>query len=113
DEAEKRLAQLQARAPDDWRVAWYRGRGLLAQGRAVAAIEIFQALYDELPGELAPKLALAHAYALQGNLERAIHYYDLVSRADPLLTSATFGLAHCLEQQGDRAGAAAAYERVP
>src|SRR5262249_16178282 len=66
-----------------------------------------------LPGELAPKLALGHAYTLAGDLDRAILYYDLVSRTDPIVTGAAFGLARCLAQRGDRAGAVAAYERVP
>ncbi|MGI8551433.1 MAG: tetratricopeptide repeat protein [Dehalococcoidia bacterium] len=66
-----------------------------------------------MQGELAPKLALGYAYELSGDLDHALHCYDLVSRSDPTFTSAAFGVARCLERRGDRGGAAEAYARVP
>lgn len=114
DDAEQRLTRLDAGGgPADWQIAWYRGQLRLAQGRAHEALAAFQAVHDEIPGELAPKLALARAYELLGDGERALYYYDLVSRADPAYTSAAFGVARCLRQRGDRDGAAAAFQRVP
>ncbi len=70
-------------------------------------------MFSELPGELAPKLALAHAFEMLGDLPRATILYDLVSRADPGLTTAAFGLARALMGTGDRVGASAAFTRVP
>src|SRR5262249_42768560 len=67
----------------------------------------------ELPGELAPKLALAIACELNGDLDRAVRYYDVVSRADPAQSAAALGLGRCQEQLGDRDRAAEAYRRVP
>jgi serine/threonine-protein kinase PknG len=111
--AEEMLAGVQKEAPTDWRIAWYRGRALLAQGRVQETLQAFQAILDELPGELAPRQAIARTHEEAGNLGDAIAYYDAVSRADSTFVSAAIGLARCLEKKGDRAEAAAAYRRVP
>ncbi len=113
EEAEKRLADVQKAHPQDWRLAWYRGRALLAQGRTQETLHAFEAILSEMPGELAPKQAVARAYEAHGDLDSAIKYYDAVTKADASFTSAAFGLARCLERKGDRAGAADAYRRVP
>jgi serine/threonine-protein kinase PknG len=112
-EAESALGELNAANPADWRIAWYRGRCLLAQGKTRETLDAFQHILDELPGELAPKQALGRAYEEHGEIERAIEYYDAVSSADPSFTSAAFGLARCCEKRNDKARAAEAYRRVP
>ena len=61
DGAAAYLAELAAADPADWRIAWYNGLRELASGQPDAARAAFTAVYDELPGELAPKLALAFA----------------------------------------------------
>ncbi|HEY9604095.1 MAG TPA: tetratricopeptide repeat protein [Allocoleopsis sp.] len=109
-EVEQHLAKVEEKDPWDWRVLWYKGRSFMAQGRAKEAQTVFDQVYFDLPGELAPKLALALAAEQAGNFKLAIKMYDLVSRTDPSYTSATFGLARCLY---DRKGAVAALERVP
>src|SRR4029077_16641309 len=58
DGAGATLADLAAEDPSDWRIAWTDGLRRLAAGEAAAG-GAFSAVYDELPGELAPKLALA------------------------------------------------------
>ncbi len=112
-DAETRLAEVQKTHPTDWRLAWYRGRALLAQGKMQDTLAAFESIVSELPGELAPKQALGRAYEASGSLDRAITYYDAVSKADATFTSAAIGLARCLESKADKAGAAAAYRRVP
>lgn len=112
-EAEEALAEVEAASPRDWRVAWYRGRALMVQGKTRETLAAFEALAAELPGERAPQHALGMAWEKAGELERAIRYYDAVSRADSSFTSAAFRLARCLERKGDRAGAVSAYRRVP
>jgi len=107
------LDRYKATAEPNWRYDWYRGRALLTQERAADAADAFDAVFSELPGELAPKLALAHAFEMLGDLPRATILFDLVSRADPGLTTAAFGLARALMGTGDRAGASAAFTRVP
>jgi serine/threonine-protein kinase PknG len=112
-EAETILAQLSAEDPWDWRVEWYSGRVRLVAGDAEGAQAQFDRVYFDLPGEVAPKLALAVAAEMAGNGDLAIRMYDLVTRIDPAYVSAAFGLARCLEARGDRRGAAQALDRIP
>lgn len=111
--AEKNLAIIEEKDAWDWRVLWYRGRSLMAQGKAKEAQAAFDQVYFDLPGELAPKLALGLAAEKAYSYKLAIKMYDLVSRTDPSYTAAAFGLARCLSIMGDRKGAVAALERVP
>jgi serine/threonine-protein kinase PknG len=117
DEADAQLAEVQANDPWDWRVAWYRGIAALARGRADEARASFEIVYRAVPGELAPKLALGLACELGrvpgGDMGAAGRWYEIVARTDPSITTASFGLARCRLEAGDRAGALAAYERVP
>lgn len=112
-EIEHLLKQVEEKDPWDWRVLWYRGRALMAQGKATAAQAAFDQVYFDLPGELAPKLALGLAAEQAHNYKLAITLYDLVSRTDPGYGSAVFGLARCHCAMGDRAAAVAALERIP
>jgi serine/threonine-protein kinase PknG len=112
-EVEQWLAKAEAVDPGDWRASWYRGQAALVHHDAAAAVQAFDAVLAEVPGELAPKLALAHGYELGGDLDSAAANFDLVSRADPSYTSAAFGLARCRRAQGDRSGSVDALERVP
>jgi serine/threonine-protein kinase PknG len=112
-EANAKLDAIEAIDPWEWRTNWYRGLDRLVRGNANDAVTAFERVYREVPGELAPKLALALATELAGNPREAARWYDLVSRTDPTFTSACFGLARCLLDAGDRAGAVAAYDRVP
>ncbi|MGA5299176.1 tetratricopeptide repeat protein [Nucisporomicrobium flavum] len=97
----------------DWRIAWYDGVLALAAGDFGRAAERFDAVYSALPGELAPKLALALSLELAGRHADAARHYDVVSRTDPAYTTAATGLARCRLALGDRDGAVEAYNRVP
>ena len=85
----------------------------MAQGKFEEAQAAFDQVYFDLPGELAPKLALALSAEQAKNYPLAIKMYDLVSRTDPSYVSAAFGLARCFSARGDRKEAVAALERVP
>jgi serine/threonine-protein kinase PknG len=98
--------------PADWRIAWYRGLRSLAAGDP-AARDAFSAVYDQLPGELAPKLALAFAAEAAGDMAAAGLYFGLVWTVDQSHISAAFGLARTCLARGDRPGAIAALEAVP
>jgi hypothetical protein len=78
-----------------------------------AAQGAFSAGYDELPGELAPKLALAFAAEAAGDPASAGRYFRLVWTVDKSYISAAFGLARARLAAGDRPGAIAALAGVP
>lgn len=107
------LAHVREADPFDWRVSWYLGRLLLRQGNGSEALAHFDRVYSELPGELAPKLAVAAAAECRGDFALACRMYDRVSRVDPGYTTAAFGLARCRLAAQDRAGGAEALRRVP
>ncbi len=113
DGAEALLAKVQVADPWDWRASWYHGVSNLARGNALAAQANFVTAYEAVPGELAPKLALAIACETAGEFVEASRCYEIVSRTDPSTTSASFGLARCRLASADRDGAIAAYDRVP
>ncbi|MBI2704681.1 MAG: protein kinase [Actinobacteria bacterium] len=110
--AEGKLNDLEVEAQGDWRLMWHRGLLLLATGRHVQAIAHFDQVYLAFPGEPAAKLAVAVAFEAAGDSRRAEYLYDMVSRVDPSFTSAVFGLARCLEDNGEVDDAVAALDRL-
>jgi len=128
DGAASLLAELAAEDPSDWRVAWYHGLRSLAvaalpppggttspNGPAAAADAraAFDAVFSALPGEVAPKLALAFAAEAAGDPAAAGHYFRLVWTVDRSCISAAFGLARACLAAGDRPGAIASLAAVP
>ena len=111
--AAARLAELAAADPGDWRIAWYTGLCALADGQQDRAQAAFGVVYDELPGELAPKLALGFAAEASGDLATARRYYQLVEMIDRSYISAAFGAARACLPLGDRPAAIAAVAAVP
>ncbi|HEX5298199.1 MAG TPA: tetratricopeptide repeat protein, partial [Streptosporangiaceae bacterium] len=128
DGAAHLLADLAAEDPSDWRIAWYHGLRSLAvaalpppggtpaantPAAAADARGAFDAVFSALPGEVAPKLALAFAAEAAGDPAAAGHYFRLVWTVDRSCISAAFGLARACLAAGDRAGAIAALAAVP
>ncbi|MBT2213740.1 protein kinase [Actinomadura sp. NEAU-AAG7] len=112
DEAEEFLEELGQELPGDWRIEWYRAVSVLAQGRVAEAEPRFDRLYGLLPGEAAPKLALAYCRE-RGAPADAVRLYELVWRTDQSYINAAFGLARVHLAAGDRGGAIAALDSVP
>jgi serine/threonine-protein kinase PknG len=112
-DAETSLAAIPPAQVPGWRLTWVRGRALLAQGSTKEALDAFQSILLEMPGELAPQQAVARVYEVAGHLDEARRLYDAVSSADPSFTSAAFGLARCCERMGARDATVDAYRRVP
>lgn len=113
DDVEKLLSQIALEDEFDWRVHWYRGKSLLAQNQGDLAKREFELVYFEMPGEVAPKLAIAYCSEKCEQYEDAISYYNRVSKVDPNNTTACFGLARCLRKKKDIVGATNALNRVP
>ena len=113
DHAATTLAELAAGDHADWRTTWYQGLRELAAGRPEAAQAAFDAVYDALPGELAPQLALGFAAEAAGDLASAARYFERVWTLDRSHVSAAFGLARARLAADDRAGAIVALAAVP
>ncbi len=99
--------------PADWRPDWYQGLIALATRNLKEASAAFDRVYDAVPGEIPPKLALAICAEYAGNYFAAARYYELVWRTDRAWVSAAFGLARVYLAQGARAGAIEVLEAVP
>ncbi len=113
DNPEQVLRQVELSNPWEWRVHWYRSIMHLQGGLAAAAAEGFSRVWTELPGETAPKMAVALSAELAGEYERALELYDLVISSDSSFVSAAFGMARCNWQLSDHNGVVAAFNRVP
>jgi serine/threonine-protein kinase PknG len=77
----------------DWRISWYRGLIELAAADVAAAYAEFEAVYRDLPGEEAPKLALGLCAEIKGRLPEAESFYQAVWLREPVAATAAFGLA--------------------
>ena len=111
-DARKRLAELDSVIPGDWRLTWYSGQCALLEGEFDKAAADFDAVLATLPGELAPKLAIAATAELRDARDDAARYYETVWRTDHSYVSAAFGLARQRARAGDRAGAITALDQV-
>ncbi len=112
-EANQLLDALMKEDAWDWRVLWFEAHLAMARGSTAEARKLFDQVYFDLPGEIAPKLGLGLAAELAGDYRVAEKMYDLVARTDPAYATAVFGLARCLAYRHERRGAAAALGRIP
>ncbi|MFU8872883.1 tetratricopeptide repeat protein [Micromonospora sp. SL4-19] len=113
DAARAGLDEVAAADPFDWRIDWYRGLAALAANNPGEARVAFDAVYAELPGEPAARLALAATMECTGDPTAAERLYDRVWRVDRAYLSAAFGLARIRLAVDDRAGALAVLDQVP
>ena len=111
-EAAQILDELKQRDAWEWRVSWQRGRLHFAQNAAELAIKEFDQVYFDLPGELAPKLALGLAAEKSGDYKLSALMYGMVIRTDPSYLAAIFGLARTFAAQGRRREAIDILNRV-
>ncbi|MCC8248358.1 serine/threonine-protein kinase PknG [Saccharothrix sp. NEAU-S10] len=100
-------------APDDWRPGWYRGVAALVDGGGDRARAAFERVRDALPGEAAPKLAVAVCAEASGDADAAAAGYEVVWRTDHAYVSAAFGLARVLVARGEREAAVRVLHSVP
>jgi len=114
DVAENAVAKTLADDPWEWRAVWLQGLAALAKNDAVGARSAFNAVYGQVPGELAPKLALALSCETSGESDVAQSLYATCARTDANYTApAAFGLARLRRARGDLDGALAALDLVP
>ncbi|MGN8247302.1 tetratricopeptide repeat protein [Cellulomonas soli] len=98
----------------DWRAVWLQGLGALAAGDGKRAQASFNAVYGQVAGELAPKLALAAACEASGEPDIAEALYLTCARTDgAYVPPAAFAIARIRAARGDGGGAVAALDLVP
>ena len=113
--ASRRLTQaILAQNPWDWRAVWMDGVAALMAGDYLAAQPAFNAVYGQLPGELAPKYALAIACERGGQASTAEQLYRVCAATDAnYVTPSAFGLARIRSARGDLKGALDALNLIP
>ncbi len=100
--------------PWEWRAVWMSGLVAVRTGDWEAAKSAFNAVYGQVPGELAPKLALAYACEKGHEPGVAEALYQTCARTDAnYVSAAAFGLARLKATAGDLNGAETALDLVP
>ncbi|MFZ1412484.1 MAG: tetratricopeptide repeat protein [Micropruina sp.] len=100
--------------PWEWRAVWMAGLGALISRDYGTAQSSFNAVYGQVPGELAPKLALAVSCEFGGQPDVAENLYRICAATDAnYVTPAGFGMARIRAARGDLPGSLAALELVP
>jgi serine/threonine-protein kinase PknG len=107
-------ADLLAEDPWEWRALWVDGLATMATEDWGTATASFNAVCQQVPGELAPKLALAVACERGGRPEVAEGLYRTCAQTDAAyVATASFGMARVRAMRGDPQGAVAALDQVP
>ncbi|MBK8867154.1 MAG: protein kinase [Dermatophilaceae bacterium] len=100
--------------PWEWRAVWLQGLAALASRDAKGAQSSFNAVYGQVPGELAPKLALAFACEVSGEPDVAESLYAVCARTDTTYTAVgAFGMARIRLLRKDIDGTLTALDLVP
>jgi serine/threonine-protein kinase PknG len=114
DIADGAAQQMLRDDPWEWRAVWMTGLSALDVGDIAAARAAFNAVYGQVPGELAPKLALALACERSGEDGVAEALYLACARTDANYTApSAFGLTRIRTARGDLDGALRALDLVP
>lgn len=114
DVAVSASAALLAQDPWEWRALWLEGLAAMSRQDWAGAQSAFNAVYRQVPGELAPKLALAVACEKGGLPEVAEGLYAVCASTDAAYVSpAAFGMARVRSARRDAGGAVEALDRVP
>lgn len=100
------IDQMLTADPWEWRAAWIEGLAALNSADWATAQSCFNAVYGQVPGELAPKFALAVACEMGGELQVAEQLYQTCSATDAAyVAGSAFGLARVRARRKDAHGA--------
>lgn len=110
--ATRKLDELASWAGWRWRLVWFRAVAEMLSADYDSATKHFTEVLDTLPGELAPKLALAATAELAGTADE-LKFYNTVWSTDNGVISAGFGLARAESVAGARDKAVETLDEVP
>jgi serine/threonine-protein kinase PknG len=114
DLVDRICAEMLTADPWEWRAVWVAGLAALQRNDFRSAQSSFNAVYGQVPGELAPKLALALACERGGEGAIAENLYRTCAGTDAnYVAPAAFGMARIRAAQGDVNAAVAALDLVP
>ena len=114
DLVEQIVNEMLVEDPWEWRAVWVAGLSALDAGDFASAQSSFNAVYGQVPGELAPKLALALACEHGGEGDIAEGLYRTCASTDAnYVAAAAFGMARIRGDRGDVPGAVQALDLVP
>lgn len=132
DIALRLLTEIGEKHGESWRRSWYLGICALQEGDAELAYERFHAVLEALPGEVAPKLAVAGTAELIGywledqenlsndQIAQVENWYDIARHqfhdlwlTDHAIVTAAFGLARMLIADGRYTEAIDPLDEVP
>jgi|SoiMetStandDraft_5_1073268.scaffolds.fasta_scaffold00658_6 serine/threonine-protein kinase PknG len=114
DLVDQLVNEMLSEDPWEWRAVWVGGLAALDDGDFASAQSSFNAVYGQVPGELAPKLALALACERGGEGDIAEGLYQTCASTDAnYVAPAAFGMARIRAARGDVAGAVQALDLVP
>jgi serine/threonine-protein kinase PknG len=114
DVVEQIVNEMLIEDPWEWRAVWVAGLSALDAGDFASAQSSFNAVYGQVPGELAPKLALALACERGGEGVIAEGLYQTCASTDAnYVAAAAFGMARIRAARGDVLGAVQALDLVP
>jgi serine/threonine-protein kinase PknG len=110
--ANRKLDDLADRVGWRWRLVWFRAVADLLSADYESATKHFTEVLDTLPGELAPKLALAATAELSRTADEGT-FYKTVWNTDNGIIAAGFGLARAQSAGGHRDAAVETLDQVP
>jgi serine/threonine-protein kinase PknG len=114
DLVEQIVNEMLTEDPWEWRAVWVAGLAALDAGDFASAQASFNAVYGQVPGELAPKLALALACERGGEGDIAEGLYRTCASTDAnYVAPGAFGMARIRAARRDVAGAVQALDLVP
>jgi serine/threonine-protein kinase PknG len=114
DLVEQIVNEMLIEDPWEWRAVWVAGLSALDAGDFASAQSSFNAVYGQVPGELAPKLALALACERGGEGAIAEGLYRTCASTDAnYVAAAAFGMARIRAARSDVPGAVQALDLVP
>jgi serine/threonine-protein kinase PknG len=114
DLVERIVNEMLGEDPWEWRAVWVAGLAALDAGDFASAQSSFNAVYGQVPGELAPKLALALACERGGEGVIAEGLYQTCASTDAnYVAAAAFGMARIRAARGDVPAAVQALDLVP
>ena len=107
-------AEMLAEDPWEWRALWIDGLASMQDRDWEGAKASFNAVYQQVPGELAPKLALGVACERGGLPQVAERLYVTCASTDAAyIAAAAFGVARIRAERRDAAAAVEALDWVP